>query len=281
MVVVDRLSKRSHFVPCHSTLSAAGAARLFYQHVWKLHGLPSSVLSDRGTQFVAEFTREIYRLLDIKLANSTAYHPQTDGQTERCNQELELYLRTFSNERQNDWARLLPLAEFAYNNTPQSTTGVSPFFANKGYHLSIKVNVEQVSSCKAAQMAEELSDLHAHLREQLRITITAYEQATDNDRLAIPPFRVGEYVWLDACNIHTTNLRRNSTTAAWVPTRSSKRYRPTPAALGSLWISQQSTTSSTSRSWSPQPPTHSLGSSPNHQPLSSSTNKRNGKSPLS
>ena len=83
-------------------------------------------------------------------------------------------------------------------------TGVSPFFANKGYHPSIEVNVEQVSSSEAAQMAEELSDLHAHLREQLRITITAYEQATDNDRLAIPPFRVGEYVWLDARNIRTT-----------------------------------------------------------------------------
>ena len=99
---------------------------------------------------------------------------------------------------------LLPYTEFAYNNTPQSATSMSPFFANKGYHPSIEVNVEQVSSSEAVQMAEELSDLHAHLRKQLRITITAYEQATDNDRLAIPPFRVGEYVWLDACNIRTT-----------------------------------------------------------------------------
>ena len=132
------------------------------------------------------------------------YHPETDGQTKRTNQILEQYLRMYINYEQDDWATLLPYAKFAYNNTPQSATGVSPFFANKGYHPSIEVNVEQVSSSEAVQMAEELSDLHAHLRKQLRITITAYEQATDNDRLAIPPFCIGEYIWLDTRNICMT-----------------------------------------------------------------------------
>ena len=112
MVVVDSFTKRAHFVPTFTTLSAAGTARLFVQHVWKLHGIPRKVVSDRGPQFVAEFTRELYHVLGIKIAATTAYHPQGDGQTERVNQELEQNLRIFINQRQDDWTDLLPLAEF-------------------------------------------------------------------------------------------------------------------------------------------------------------------------
>ncbi|GLB45893.1 putative retrotransposable element tf2 155 kda protein type 1-like [Lyophyllum shimeji] len=95
MVVVDSVGKRAHFIPMHTTCTAMGAANLYRKHVWKLHGLPDAFVSDRGPQFVAEFTRELYRLLGIKLSTSTAYHPQSDGQTERVNQELEGMLRRF------------------------------------------------------------------------------------------------------------------------------------------------------------------------------------------
>jgi len=91
-----------------TTISAAGAAHLFLNHVWKHHGLPQRVVSDRGPQFIAEFTWELYWLLRVKLAATTAYHPQGDGQTERVNQELEQYLRLFTNQRQDDWVGLLP-----------------------------------------------------------------------------------------------------------------------------------------------------------------------------
>ena len=91
MVVVDSVTKRAHFASTLTTITAAGTARLFVQHVWRHHGLPRKVVSDRGPQFVAEFTQELYRLLGIKLAATTAYHPQGDGQTERVNQELEQY----------------------------------------------------------------------------------------------------------------------------------------------------------------------------------------------
>jgi len=92
ITVVDSVSKQVHFIPTHTTVTAEGAARLFLHQVWKLHGLPTCVVSDRGPQFVACFTRELYRLLGIKLASSTAWYPQTDGQTERINQELDQYL---------------------------------------------------------------------------------------------------------------------------------------------------------------------------------------------
>ncbi|GLB45865.1 putative retrotransposable element tf2 155 kda protein type 1-like [Lyophyllum shimeji] len=132
MVVVDSVGKRAHFIPTHTTCTAMGAANLYRKHVWKLHGLPDAFVSDRGPQFVAEFTRELYRLLGIKLSTSTAYHPQSDGQTERVNQELEQYLRVFCNERQDDWDDLLPEAEFQYNNHVHSAPSSPPFMLDTG-----------------------------------------------------------------------------------------------------------------------------------------------------
>jgi len=122
MCVVDSLSKRAHFIPTNTTITSLGTARLFLANSWRLHGLPRSVISDRGPQFVSEFTRELYRLLGIQLAATTAYHPQADGQTERVNQELEQYLRLFVSGRQDDWDELLPMAEFQYNNHVHSAT---------------------------------------------------------------------------------------------------------------------------------------------------------------
>jgi len=89
MTVVDSVSKQVYFIPTHTTVTVEGAAQLFLHQVWKLHGLPKYVVSDHGPQFVARFTRELYCLLGIKLASSTAWHPQTNGQMERVNQELD------------------------------------------------------------------------------------------------------------------------------------------------------------------------------------------------
>jgi len=127
MTVVDAVSKRVHFIPTHTTVTVEGAARLFLHYVWKLHGLPKRVVSNRGPQFVALFTKELYRLLGIRLSSSIAWHPQTDGQTERVNQELDQFLCLFVNERQDDWYDLLPIAEFQHNNHVHSTTQQPPF----------------------------------------------------------------------------------------------------------------------------------------------------------
>ena len=103
LVVCDRLSKMTHFVATTEGTLAEGLARLFRDNVWKLHGLPESVVSDRGPQFAAELMKELNRMLGIKTKLLTAFHPQTDGQTERMNQELEQYLWFFIEHRQKDW----------------------------------------------------------------------------------------------------------------------------------------------------------------------------------
>ena len=92
-----------YFVATRERMSAEGLARLFRDNIWKLHRLSESIVSDRGLHFVAEITKELDRILEIKMRLSKSYHPQTDGQTERMNQELEQYLRFFINHRQKDW----------------------------------------------------------------------------------------------------------------------------------------------------------------------------------
>ena len=102
MTVVDSVLKQAHFILTHTTVTVKGAARLFLHQVWKLHGLLKCVISDCGPQFIAHFTRELYRLLGVKLVSSTAWHPQTNGQTDHVNQELDQYLWLFVNEQQDD-----------------------------------------------------------------------------------------------------------------------------------------------------------------------------------
>jgi len=103
LVVVDQLTKMVYFIPTTEKTLAEGLARLFRDNVWKLYGLPESIISDRGPQFVAGIMRELNKILGIESKLSTAFHPQTDGQTERVNQELEQYLRMFTNHRQEQW----------------------------------------------------------------------------------------------------------------------------------------------------------------------------------
>jgi hypothetical protein len=157
MVVVDRLSKMRHFIPCRGTCDSEEAARLFMKDVWKLHGLPTTIVSDRGPQFISEFWKHLTRRLGISATLSTAYHPETDGQTERMNAALEQYLRLYVAYLQDDWADWLPLAEFAANDTASETTTITPFFANYGFHPRLGFEPVLPTKNPAAQDAEKFA----------------------------------------------------------------------------------------------------------------------------
>ena len=142
LVIVDRLTKQSIFVPTVDTINAQLLVKLFVLHVFSKHGVPSHITSDRGMEFVSSFFRNLGKALDIKLHFTSRYHPEGDGQTERTNQTLEQYLQVYCNYQQDKWSELLPLAEFTYNDAPNATTSVTPFFANKGYHTNISTHPE-------------------------------------------------------------------------------------------------------------------------------------------
>ena len=140
-VFVDRLTKMSHFIPCNKTTTTPEFARMFLDHVIRLHDIPDSIVSDRGSIFTSQFWTALSKSLDLKKRLSTSFHPQTDGQTERMNQTVEQYLRIYCNYHQDNWSELLSLVEFSYNNAQHATIGCSPFFANYGYNPRFSVNL--------------------------------------------------------------------------------------------------------------------------------------------
>ncbi|MBW0543496.1 hypothetical protein O181_083211 [Austropuccinia psidii MF-1] len=132
LVVVDRFSKMSILIPAYSTITALDLAQLFISHVFSKHGLPISIVSDRGSLFFSSFWTQLCQQLKISRDLSTAFHPETDGQTDRVNQILEQYLWMYVGYHQYDWHTWLPLAEFAYNNAEHSSTKQSPFLTIYG-----------------------------------------------------------------------------------------------------------------------------------------------------
>ena len=211
-VCVDRFTKMAHFSATTSAVTAKGTARLFLCDIVRLHGLPADIVSDRGTQFTAKFTKRLLELCDIKGNLSTAFHPQSDGQTERVNQVLEQYLRIFCDYQQDDWYDLLPLAEFAYNNAKHASTQTSPFYANYGQHprmslvdaaRRIETHRTDPANPAADTFIEKIERVHNELRETLRTAQLKYKAAFDTHVQKSPPFQAGELVWLSRKYIKT------------------------------------------------------------------------------
>src|SRR6266508_6234499 len=131
-VIVDRLTKVAHFIPVRITFGGDKYAQLYVDHILRLHGVPSRIVSDRGPQFTARFWKSLHALLGTKLDFSSAYHPHTDGQTERVNQILEDMLRACVLTYGKDWEKSLSFAEFSYNNSYQASLKMAPFEALYG-----------------------------------------------------------------------------------------------------------------------------------------------------
>ena len=197
LVVCDRLTKMAHFIPITEKTSAAGLARLFRDNVWKLHGLPESIISDRGAQFAAGMMRELNEKLGIRTKLSTVYHPQTDGQTKQINQELEQYLRMFVDHRQEQWSEWLGTAEFAYNNKKHTATQILPFEAN--YGLSPRMGFEGRRG-KRFEAAEEFAERMKQVQEEVKAALGKVQEEmrkyTDRKRREGVEFKVGDLVLL-------------------------------------------------------------------------------------
>ncbi|KAG0160466.1 hypothetical protein PDIDSM_7995 [Penicillium digitatum] len=195
LVVVDRLTKMKHFIHCKGTCNAEEVARLYTRHVWKLHGLPNTVVSDRGPQFVAQFWKHLTKRLRITNLLSTAYHPETDGQTERANAVLEQYLRAYVSYLQDDWSEWLLLAEFTANSHYSESTRVSPFYANYGFHPRIGFEPSQPASHPRPETRKKLTE---YVRAEILSAQARYEEQTNRHRAPARRYRPGQLLELPA-----------------------------------------------------------------------------------
>ena len=207
--MVDHLTKQPHLVPCRTDVDAKALAKVFLEWIFRLYGLPKTIVSDRGPQFTSVFWGELCRCLGIDRRMSTAFHPQTDGQTERMNAVMEQYLRSYVNYLQDDWNEWLPVAEFAANNQASETTKVSPFFGLYGsdplwgVDLATPTTRPNESTRDAHASAQALDEIHQHLRSEMRRAQEIQAEAADRRRLPAPTYQPGDRVWLNAKNIKT------------------------------------------------------------------------------
>ncbi|KAH9657047.1 hypothetical protein KPL70_022889 [Citrus sinensis] len=199
-VVVDRFSKMAHFIACKKTTDALTVARLFFKEVYRLHGLPSSIVSDRDTRFLSHFWKTLWKLTNTRLNFSSAYHPQTDGQTEVVNRSLGNHLRSLVGDNLKMWDQKLYQVEFTYNRAVKRSTGLSPFQVNYGYNPRAPIDLAPVpnlvrKSGKAKDFIEQLQKIHETTQESLKQTTEGYKIMADKKRRALE-FQVGDFVWV-------------------------------------------------------------------------------------
>jgi len=211
LVVVDKLTKMVHFIPTTEKTLAEGLARLFRDNVWKLHSLPESIISDRGPQFAAGLMRELNEMLGIKSKLSTVFHPQTDRQTERTNQELEQYLRMFIDHRQEQWPEWLGTAEFAYNNKAHSSTRTSPFKANYGQDPRMGFEGRKKGKYAGAEkFVEKMKEIQEEAKVALRKAQKDMRKYTDKKRSDADKYKVGDLVMLSTKDLKYQMVRRRT-----------------------------------------------------------------------
>lgn len=197
---VDRFSKRVHFAPSRDTDTAEDFADLFFRDIFRNHGLPDSLVSDRDPKFTSKFWKRLSSLCDIRLRLSTSHHPQTDGSSEIMNRMIENFLRCYCSHHQTDWDTLLTSAEFAYNSSRVESMGASPFELDLGWTPKSPLallegkpddRLESINTFKQRLAASFKDAKFAHKLAQAR-------QAAYNSRKYTPPaFEVGDSVWLD------------------------------------------------------------------------------------
>jgi hypothetical protein len=206
VVMVDKLTKMVHFAATKTAVSAPQLAQIVFNEVVRHHGVPENIISDRDTRFTSRFWKELWRLTGTKLLMSTAYHPQTDGQTERANRTLEDMLRHYVNYRQTDWDEHLTAAEIACNNAKQSSTGFSPFYLNAGQEINLPISQivpTDTNNTDASDVTQRMREAIEKAKENLRGAQERQKKYADRDR------RDQEYKEGDKVMLSTTNLNND------------------------------------------------------------------------
>jgi hypothetical protein len=199
--IVDHYTKQIQLFPVTTQLMADGVASIYFEQVFPLHGIPKKIISDRGPQFAARSMRALYKCLGIDAGLTTAYHPQANGQVERKNQEVEIYLKLFTGKRQDDWADLLPTAEFVINSRLNSAMGHTPFELLYGYTPDFTIPVGRPSGIPVLdKRLQKLQIVRKDAEAALRLSKKRMQ--TDVEQCMKPyKFNIGDKVWLQAKQI--------------------------------------------------------------------------------
>ena len=208
IVFVDKLSKMTRLAATTTTVGAEGFATIFVEHVFRSHGLPKKIVSDRDARFTGNFLTAVTKSLGIRQALSTSFHPQTDGQTERMNRTLEDMLRHYVNPYQNDWDEYLNVVEFAINNAWQASIENTPFFVNYGQHpftpLTLQVD-QQVRVPGAQQFVQDRIDVVKHAKACLMAAQDRQKAYANETRRDVKNIRVNDMVLLSTKNLKFKN----------------------------------------------------------------------------
>jgi hypothetical protein len=217
VVFVDRLTKKAIFCAANTSISAPEVAKIFFNNVFRYHGLPKVIISDRDTKFTSHFWKTLFEQLGTKLSMSTAFHPQTDGQTERMNRTLEEMLRAYSTYNQDQWDEYLPAAEFAYNNSQQTSTGHTPFELDNGQHPLTPASLfSQTTSVPAADnFLEHWDNMINMAKDSLREAQENQMKYANQHRRHLT-FKIGDKVLLSAQYINNP-VDRNRPTRKLTP----------------------------------------------------------------
>ena len=217
MVIIDRLSKGLELVPLTS-LKTSEVIEQFVDRFIRHHGVPDSIVSDRGAQFTSSMWQGLCQSLGIKQRISTAYHPQTDGATERANAVIKDYIRKFSSVTKDDWATLLATAQLAINNRPAASTGIAPFMLTHGTHAKLIDDLTpqgptiQLQQSEAARMIlERIKKANQWAQASMAASQQVMEANANARRRQSPRYRVGDHVWLATKNSPRTSLDARST----------------------------------------------------------------------
>lgn len=196
-VIVDRLTKSAHFLPVKTTYNVAKLAEIYIEEIVRLHGMPSSIISDRDPKFTSHFWRALHEALGTELRLSSAYHPQTDGQTERTNQSLEDLLRACVLDDRGSWDSVLPLVEFTYNNSFHASIGMAPYEALYGRKCQTPLCWYQdgENMIVGPEMVQQTTDKVKKIRERMKISQDRQKNYADKRRRPLE-FEEGDHVFL-------------------------------------------------------------------------------------
>jgi hypothetical protein len=237
MIVNHDCSKAAMFLPCTKEVTAEGLAQIYAQHVFPHYGVPQRIISNQDTWLTAHFTCALCELVGTTQNMSTTYHPQTDEQSKHANQCVEQYLCSYGNAQQDDWASLLPMAQFVHNSWPNETIGQTPFELLMGHMPALHVFPKDTAFPAINQRQDCLKQLHKRAQDALTKAQQLVVQRSEckKEQRSYMPYKKGDWVWLEGTNLCITHPMSKLTAWCYGPFTVEKVISP---VVFKLWLPQ-------------------------------------------